>query len=108
MQPAVDSDFAGQEPYQGALGRVDHLDLTVNPDDSALGHYERWYGDGDPALGDDTPESALANLQAGGTPADTKIHQHDQDHAGLNPATTAITRDLVTERAEEEAAAQRP
>jgi hypothetical protein len=107
VQPAVDSDFADQDPYRGALARVDHLDLTVNPNDSALGHYERWYGDGDPALGDDTPETALANLQAAGAPADTRIHQHDQDHAGLNPATIDITGDLVTERAEEEAAARR-
>ena len=106
VQPAVDSDFADQDPYQGALARVDHLDLTVNPDDSALGHYERWYGDGDPALGDDTPETAAAMLRAGGTPPDTEIHEHDQDHAGLNPATTAITGDLVRRRAEEEAAAQ--
>ncbi len=106
VQPAVDSDFAAQDPYQGALWRVDHLDLTVNPDDSALGHYESWYGDGDAALGDDTPATALVNLQAGGAPADTEIHQHDQDHAGLDPATNPITGDLVRARAEREAEAQ--
>ncbi len=106
VQPAVDSDFATQEPYRGALSRVDHLDLTVNPDDSALGHYERWYGDGDAALGDDTPATALVNLQAGGTPADTEIHQHDQDHAGLDPAINPITDDLVRARAAREAEAQ--
>ena len=106
VQPAVDSDFATQEPYQGALDRVDHLDLTVNPNDSALGHYERWYGDGDAALGDDTPETAWVNLQAGGAPPDTEIHEHDQDHAGLNPATSPITGDLVRARADREAEAQ--
>ena len=106
VQPAVDSDFATQEPYQGALDRVDHLDLTVNPNDSALGHYERWYGDGDAALGDDTPETAWVNLQAGGAPRDTEIHEHDQDHAGLNPATSPITGDLVRARADREAEAQ--
>ena len=106
VQPAVDSDFAAQDPYQGALWRVDRLDLTVNPDDSALGHYESWYGDGDAALGDDTPATALVNLQAGGAPADTEIHRHDQDHAGLDPATNPITGDLVRARAEREAEAQ--
>jgi len=106
VQPAVDSDFATQDPYQGALGRVDHLAMTVNPDDSALGHYERWYGDGDPALGDDTPETALANLRAGGAPPDTRVVQHDEDHASLNPTRATVTGDLVRARAAEEAAEQ--
>ena len=70
VQPAVDSDFAGQEPYQGALGRVDHLDLTVNPDDSALGHYERWYGDGDAGPGRrHAPSPRSPTCRPAGTPA---------------------------------------
>ena len=106
IQPAVDSDFATQEPYQGAVGRVDHLAMSVNPNDSALGHYERWYGDGDEALGDDTPASALANVQAGGAPAGTQIVQHDEDHASLNPNLATVTGDFVRARAAQEAADQ--
>ena len=106
VQPAVDADFATQEPYQGALERVDHLAMTVNPNDSALGHYERWYGDGDPALGDDTPATALSDLQAGGAPPDTRVVQHDEDHASLNPDKAVVVGDLLRQRTEEEAAAQ--
>jgi esterase/lipase superfamily enzyme len=108
IQPAVDADFAEQERYDGALDLVDTLAVTVNKDDSALGHYERWYADGDPALGDEVPAEALADLEAAGAPEDTTVHDHDEDHAALNPEHAAITRELVEARAAEDAAGPTP
>jgi hypothetical protein len=106
IQPAVDADFAEQSRYDGALPRVDTLDMTVNPHDSALGHYEAFYGDGDPALGDEMPEDAGRILRAAGAPTDTEVHSHDEDHAGLDPSAFEIVRGLVTERADDQAAEQ--
>jgi esterase/lipase superfamily enzyme len=106
IQPAVDADFAEQSRYDGALPRVDTLDMTVNPHDSALGHYEAFYGDGDPALGDETPVDARRMLRAAGAPVDTEVHSHDEDHAGLDPSAFEVVRELVTERADDQAAEQ--
>lgn len=106
IQPAVDADFAEQEPYADALAGVDTLNLTVNRDDPALGHYEWFYGDGDPALGDETPASAWEDLLAAGTPSDTHVHPHSEGHAGLNPDDVEIVEQLVTERAERTAEQQ--
>lgn len=100
IQPAVDADFADQARYDGALDRVDSLDMTVNPDDPALGHYEAFYGDGSPALGDETPADARRRLRSAGAPDDTQVHAHDEGHAGLDPSENEITGDLVTERAD--------
>jgi hypothetical protein len=103
VQPAVDADFDDEPRYEGALHRVDTLDMTVNPHDSALGHYEAFYADGDPALGDETPAAGLRRLRAAGAPDDTEVHAHDEDHAGLDPSASGIVRELVTERAGDQA-----